>query len=68
MSSYSATAVELSCEQAIPVARDQKWLDRLLETLADAQFVLLGEATHGTHEFYALRATTKRLCLTLSFI
>lgn len=28
----------------------------LLETMADTRFVLLGEATHGTHEFYQSRA------------
>src|SRR6476659_8959657 len=36
--------------------------DPLLELVGDARFVLLGEATHGSHEFYAERARiTKRL-------
>jgi erythromycin esterase-like protein len=36
--------------------------DPLLERTRDARFVLLGEATHGTHEFYRERAhITKRL-------
>jgi erythromycin esterase-like protein len=36
--------------------------DSLLELIADANYVLLGEATHGTHEFYKARAEiTKRL-------
>ena len=36
--------------------------DRLLEQIGDAHFVLIGEASHGTHEFYWHRAeTTKRL-------
>ncbi len=35
-------------------------LDRLAEQLAPSRFVLLGEATHGTHEFYDLRATITR--------
>ena len=30
--------------------------DRLLDAVGDARFVLLGEATHGTHEFYRARA------------
>ena len=36
--------------------------DRVVAGAAAARFVLIGEATHGTHEFYALRAElTKRL-------
>src|SRR6185312_3403890 len=36
--------------------------DPLLEMIGDARYVLLGEATHGTHEFYRARADiTKRL-------
>jgi predicted phosphoribosyltransferase len=36
--------------------------DALVDFLGDAQFVLLGEASHGTHEFYAERARiTQRL-------
>jgi erythromycin esterase-like protein len=39
-------------------------LDGLLALIGDARFVLLGEATHGTQEFYRLRAElTKRLIL-----
>ena len=37
-------------------------LDPLLEQIGDASIVLLGEATHGTKEFYTLRTQiTKRL-------
>jgi erythromycin esterase-like protein len=36
--------------------------DALLELIGDARFVLLGEATHGSHQFYARRAQiTQRL-------
>ncbi|NUP13695.1 MAG: erythromycin esterase family protein [Polyangiaceae bacterium] len=36
--------------------------DPLLDRIGDASLVLLGEATHGTHEFYRARAEiTKRL-------
>jgi erythromycin esterase-like protein len=36
--------------------------DPLLELIGDARFALLGEASHGTHEFYHERAQiTKRL-------
>src|SRR6266403_477440 len=36
--------------------------DELLKRVGTAKFVLIGEASHGTHEFYATRAElTKRL-------
>lgn len=36
--------------------------DTLLDAIGDAHYVLLGEATHGTHEFYMKRAQiTRRL-------
>ena len=37
-------------------------LDPLIEAIGDAKYVLLGESSHGTAEFYTLRAElTKRL-------
>ncbi len=37
-------------------------LDPLIEKIWDARFVLLGEASHGTHEFYSWRTKiTQRL-------
>ncbi len=42
--------------------------DSLLRMVGDRAFVLLGEATHGTHEFYAMRADiTRRLIEELGF-
>lgn len=35
-------------------------LDGLLERIGDARVVLLGEATHGSHEFYEMRARITR--------
>jgi erythromycin esterase-like protein len=36
--------------------------DPLMDLIGDARFVLLGEASHGTHEFYHARAEiTQRL-------
>src|SRR5436190_2499282 len=37
-------------------------LDPLLDRIGNARYVLLGEASHGTHEFYTWRAAiSKRL-------
>ena len=44
--------------------RDPADLDPLLERIGDARFVLLGEASHGTHEFYAWRAAITRRLVT----
>jgi erythromycin esterase-like protein len=42
--------------------------DPLLDLVGNARFVLLGEATHGSHEFYRERAEiTKRLILEKGF-
>ena len=34
--------------------------DRLIELAGEAQLVLIGEASHGTHDFYATRAELTR--------
>jgi erythromycin esterase-like protein len=47
---------------ARPLAGGPRDFDPLLELIGDARLVLLGEASHGTHEFYRIRAEiTKRL-------
>lgn len=46
-------------KNAIPLSRPAS-LDTLVDQVAGARYVLLGEATHGTHEFYALRAAITR--------
>lgn len=49
-------------EAAIPLTGGASDYDRLMEMAGDARFVLIGEASHGTHEFYKHRAEiTKRL-------
>lgn len=46
----------------LPLDGSDRDFDVLLEEIGDAPFVLLGEATHGTHEFYRTRARiAKRL-------
>lgn len=56
-----ATAEDLR-ESAHSITGASQDYDPLLEMIGDSRFVLLGEATHGTHEFYKARAEiTKRL-------
>ena len=47
---------------AIPITGTSDDYDALLRMVGDRRFVLLGEASHGSHEFYRERARiTKRL-------
>jgi len=53
---------------ARPLQGDNSDYDVLLELVGDARLVLLGEASHGTHEFYRERARiTRRLIEELGF-
>ena len=55
--------------EAIPLRRDEiSDYDPLLDFIGDARFVLIGDASHGTHEFYRERAQiTKRLIMEKGF-
>src|SRR5579871_5869777 len=39
-------------------------LDPMLEHIGEAHYVLLGEASHGTHEYYTWRAALSRRLIT----
>ncbi len=59
-----ADAVVISAirKAAKPLTGGARDYDPLMTVIGDARFVLLGEATHGTHEFYRERARiTERL-------
>ena len=59
--------VELA-RAAVPLDDTSGAYDRLLDAVGDARFVLLGGATHGTHEFYRERAAvTQRLIVKKGF-
>jgi len=62
MAIVTDTALDAIRSQAVPIAGAAGDYDSLLDLVGNARFVLLGEATHGTHEFYAERARiTQRL-------
>ena len=55
-------AVHAVRDAAVPLTGAPGDFDPLLDLVGDAHYVLLGEASHGTHEFYRVRAAiTKRL-------
>ncbi len=61
-----ATLIRESSEPITDIERDG--LDALVERIGDAKVVLLGEATHGTSEFYRMRARlTRQLILRRGF-
>jgi protein-L-isoaspartate(D-aspartate) O-methyltransferase len=60
-SSGKASVSSLVREVAEPLADvDEGPVDAILERIADSRIVLLGEATHGTSEFYRVRARLTR--------
>jgi len=67
--SRPCTVAKLIRETAAPIADiAQVDVSALLERIGDARIVLLGEATHGTSEFYRMRARiTKELILRRGF-
>ena len=58
----NASDVAVVRRAALPVTGAADDYDLLLSRIGDATLVLLGEASHGTHEFYRIRADiTRRL-------
>lgn len=58
--SASGALSKLLCEAAEPLADLQSGsIAALLDRIGDARLVLLGEATHGTSEFYRMRARSR---------
>lgn len=63
----SATLIEKVRARGRPLYEAAQ-LDPLIERVGDARIVMLGEASHGTHEFYTWRAKiTERLVLEKGF-
>ena len=62
MNATETIVTDLIRDAAMPLTGSSHDYDPLLDIIGNARFVLLGEATHGTHEFYSERAQiTKRL-------
>jgi erythromycin esterase-like protein len=62
MTATSTQAANTVKNAAHPLTGAASDYDKLLDLIGDARFVLIGEASHGTHEFYSQRAEiTKRL-------
>jgi erythromycin esterase-like protein/predicted phosphoribosyltransferase len=55
-----SSEVDVIRAEAIPAEEGVLDADRLFDLVADAPFVLMGEASHGTHEFYEARARMTR--------
>jgi erythromycin esterase-like protein len=59
VSDHAERLISIGARPLVGTASD---FDPLLALVGDAHFVLIGEASHGTHEFYRIRAEiTKRL-------
>ncbi|MDB5074707.1 MAG: hypothetical protein JWO42_886, partial [Chloroflexi bacterium] len=56
--------VDILRGHAVPLRGEIRDYDPLLDLIEDADFVLLGEATHGTAEFYRTRAEITRRLIT----
>ena len=68
LTSTLSIVTDLVREAAHPLTGSVADYDALLDSIGDARFVLLGEASHGTHEFYRERARiTQRLILDKGF-
>jgi erythromycin esterase-like protein len=60
----SDPTVDLVRAHAWPLSGDPKQYQPLVDAVGSARVVLLGEATHGTHEFYRERAFITRRLIT----
>jgi erythromycin esterase-like protein/predicted phosphoribosyltransferase len=63
-SARPSSPVAVLRERAQPLKGDPSQYDALLDGIGDARVVLLGESTHGTHEFYRERAFITRRLIT----
>jgi erythromycin esterase-like protein len=55
--------VDLISKKAQPLVGARDDFNSLIDLIGDARFVLIGEASHGTHEFYRIRAQISKLLI-----
>lgn len=55
--------VDFVSEAAEPLVGSPNDFDSLIDLIGDARFVLIGEASHGTHEFYRIRAQISKMLI-----
>ena len=68
MSRVATSPADAVRAHAMPLNGNAADLDGVVAMARDREFVLLGEASHGTHEFYRIRADiTRRLMQELDF-
>jgi erythromycin esterase-like protein/predicted phosphoribosyltransferase len=69
MPTADSALIKALSETAYPLAGSARDYDPLVGRIGEARFALLGEASHGTHEFYCERADiTKRLITEKNFV
>src|SRR5215218_2589263 len=62
------SAINLIRKKAVRLNNTRDVADEIFDLVGDARFVLIGEASHGTHEFYKYRAEiTKKLIAEKNF-
>ncbi|HEY0009074.1 MAG TPA: erythromycin esterase family protein [Tepidisphaeraceae bacterium] len=60
--SLTQSLSKIARKAGLPLAGKASDFDPLIKAIGDARYVLIGEASHGTHEFYEMRAQiTQRL-------
>jgi erythromycin esterase-like protein len=55
--------VDLVSEKAEALVGSPNDFDSLVDLIGEARFVLIGEASHGTHEFYRIRAQISKVLI-----
>ncbi len=55
--------VDVVSEKAEALVGAPNDFDSLIDLIGDARFVLIGEASHGTHEFYRIRAQISKVLI-----